>query len=308
MELIVKIGNTDGDSNTYQDGDVVQTFSLNRILTANAENICNVNNFSINPVTGLRDNDSLLMKFLELRSVYKFERVNSNDVKKTNLVTGEETIVNKTPNEDGEQMDVYQFLSRRLKSHRHKIFGSYGNEIWYGKSRLDADLDSIWNAIETHTDNLKSENTSWNFSDIEMRMFLVLNCCSHICLDHDDHGHEHEEGHGESGCCIACTCDCSLGEVSQDIVDEKVQSIYRDGDPIIDEATGIESDDNPVEKILVAKRKFLVPYWDYSSSLSLDIDRVRNLSKQVDGRKSPDSRPYSERLTVDKITAGIVTP
>jgi hypothetical protein len=50
-----------------------------------------------------------------------------------------------------------------------------------------------------------------------------------------------------------------------------------------------------------------VPYWDYSSSLSLDIDRVRNLSKQVDGRKSPDSRPYSERLTVDKITAGIVT-
>ena len=63
MELIVKIGNTDGDSNTYQDGDVVQTFSLNRILTANAENICKVNNFSINPVTGPVATVPLLKRF-----------------------------------------------------------------------------------------------------------------------------------------------------------------------------------------------------------------------------------------------------
>jgi hypothetical protein len=304
MELIVKIGNTDSISTGYQDGDVVQTFSLNRILMANAENICNVNNFSINSVTGLRENNSLLMKFLELKSKYKFERINSNDVRKTSLITGEESIVNKTPNEYGEYMDVYKFLSRRLKSHRHRVFGSSGNEIWYGKSRLDVDLDALWNSIESHSDNLKSENSSWKFSEIEKRMFLVLNCCTHTCLDHDEHeGEDHE-----SGCCIACTCDCSLGEVSQDIVDEKTQSIYRDGEPILDEATGIESSDNPVEKIMIARRKFVVPYWDYSSSLSLNVDDIRNISKEVDGRKSLESRPSSETLTVDKVVAGIVTP
>lgn len=300
MELIVKVGNADGPQTTYRDGDVVQTFSSDRILLSNAENICNVNNFPLNPITGLRDNDSLFMKFLELKNTYKFERVNSNDVRRTNIITGEEDILNTTPNDQGEYMDVFQFISRRLKSHRHCIFGTSGAEIWYGKSRPSVDLDALWNDIETHTSQLKQNNMSWNFSPIEKRMFLVMNCCGH------GHPHTHEDAISHAAC-INCSCGCDLHELSEDFANDRVQSVYVDGDPISEPEIGIESDDVPLEQVLVAKRKFTVPYWDYDSLLSLNVDDIRNQSKTVDARKDPESRPTGDLLTVNKIDAGIIT-
>ncbi len=110
MELIVKINSNPGDL-SYQDGDIVQTITNKRIYLCHAQMICNVSNFPLDPVTGLRPNDSLLMKFMEKTNVYKFERVNSNDVVRTNLITGEESIINTVPNLDGEYMNAYQFMS-----------------------------------------------------------------------------------------------------------------------------------------------------------------------------------------------------
>ena len=299
MELIVKIGNPDGPQTSYRDGDVIQTFSTNGILLSNAENICNVNNFPLNPVTGLRDNDSLLMKFLELRNTYKFERVNSNDIRRTNMITEEEDILNTTPNDKGEYLHAYQFISRRLKSARHKIFGSSGSEIWYGKTRSSTDLDALWNDIETHTDNLKENHTSWGFSPVEKRMFLAMNCCGH------DHPHTHSDAVAHSAC-ISCICGCDLHELSEDFVNERAESIQIDGDPIPEPETGVDSGDPMFEKILVAKRKFTVPYWDYDSLLSLNVDDIRNPNKEVDARKELDSRPTGDLLTVNKIDAGII--
>lgn len=299
MELIVKVGSPDGPQTSYRDGDIIQTFSPNGILLSNAEGICNVNNFSLNPVTGLRDNDSLLMKFLELRNTYKFERVNSNDIRRTNMITGEEDILNTTPNDEGEYIHAYQFISRRLKSARHCIFGSSGSEIWYGKTRSSTDLDALWNNIETHTSHLKQDNMSWNFSPIEKRRFLVMNCCGH------GHPHTHEDAISHAAC-INCTCGCDLHELSEDFANERIESVQIDGDPI-EEETGADSGDPTFEQILIAKRKFTVPYWDYDSLLSLDVDDIRNPNLQVDARKEPDSRPTGDLLTVNKIDAGIIT-
>ena len=300
MELIVKVGNPDGPQTSYRDGDIIQTFSPNGILLSNAEGICNVNNFSLNPVTGLRDNDSLLMKFLELRNTYKFERVNSNDIRRTNMITGEEDILNTTPNDEGEYIHAYQFISRRLKSARHCIFGSSGSEIWYGKTRSSTDLDALWNDIETHTSHLKQDNMSWNFSPIEKRSLLVMNCCGH------EHSHEHSHDHSDS-LCISGSCGCELFELSEDFINERAESIQIDGDPISEEEIGVDSGDPTFEQIVVAKRKFTVPYWDYDSLLSLDVDDIRNRHKEVDARKELDSRPTGDLLTVNKIDAGIIT-
>jgi len=299
MELIVKVGNPDGPQTSYRDGDIIQTFSPDRILLSNAGTICNVNNFPLNEVTGLRDNDSLLMKCLELMNTYKFERVNSNDIRRTNMITGEEDILNTTPNDEGEYINAYQFISRRLKSARHKIFGSSGAEIWYGKTRPSVDLDALWNDIETHTDELKQNNTSWNFSPIEKRSFLVMNCCGH------GHPHTHEDAVSHAAC-INCTCGCDLHELSEDFANERAESAYTDGDPIVEMEIGIDSGDVPLEQILVAKRKFTVPYWDYDSLLSLDVDDIRNPNTEVDARKELDSRPTGDLLTVNKIDAGII--
>ena len=300
MELIVKVGSPDGPQTSYKDGDIVQTFSTNGILLSNAEGICNVNNFPLNEVTGLRENDSLLMKFLELRNTYKFERVNSNDIRRTNMITEEEDILNTTPNDKGEYLHAYQFISRRLKSARHKIFGSSGSEIWYGKIRSSTDLDALWNDIETHTSHLKQDNMSWNFSPIEKRSLLVMNCCGH------GHPHTHSDAITHAAC-ISCTCGCDLHELSEDFANERSESIHIDGDPIIEMEIGIDSGDVPLEQILVAKRKFTVPYWDYDSLLSLNVDDIRNRNKEVDARKELDSRPTGDLLTVNKIDAGIIT-
>jgi hypothetical protein len=300
MEMIVKVGSPDGPQTSYKDGDIVQTFSTNRTLLSNAEGICNVNNFPLNEVTGLRENDSLLMKFLELRNTYKFERVSSNDIRRTNMITEEEDILNTTPNDKGEYLHVYQFISRRLKSARHKIFGSSGSEIWYGKIRSSTDLDALWNDIETHTSHLKQDNMSWNFSPIEKRSLLVMNCCGH------EHSHVDPNEHSDS-VHLGGACSCELFELSEDFINERAESIQIDGDPISEEEIGIDSGDVPLEQILVAKRKFTVPYWDYDSLLSLDVDDIRNPSKEVDARKELDSRPDGDLLTINKIDAGIIT-
>jgi hypothetical protein len=167
MELLIKINSVEGDT-SYKDGDIVQAFSYDRIHLTNAQVICNVNNFPLDDVTGLRANDSLLMKYLERASLYRFERTGVDTVKKINLSTlGEEIL-------GAESIDVSGFLKNRLKSPRHKVFGSSGSEIWYGDSR-ELDIISIWNDIEAYSDNLKSENSNWPFTEIEKKHLLVLN-------------------------------------------------------------------------------------------------------------------------------------
>ena len=174
MELIVKI-KSDGSNPYYQDGDVVDAMSLDRIYLAHAEMICHPDNFGFN-TNGTRDLGTLFHKFQEATHVYKFERVGKR-VRRTNLITGEEDMIGKTPNENGESIDVYQYLIRRLKSPRHKIFGPSGGEVWYGKMRNDAEvfIPVAWNHIETESDNLQSSHNSWPFSDLEKRHFICIN-------------------------------------------------------------------------------------------------------------------------------------
>ena len=103
--------------------------------------------------------------------------MNSNEVVRTNLITNQQDILSPKSNANGHRINAYEYISRRLKSPRHKIFGSSGREIWYGNSisKSDQVVDSIWNDIETHTDKLKVNHNNFPFSEIEKRNFICIN-------------------------------------------------------------------------------------------------------------------------------------
>ena len=282
MELIVKT-KSHPKAERYQDGDIIETYTDLKILNTHAQIICHPRKFPMNTF-GLRDRNTLLEKYTAAVSKFKFTRLNSNDVQKLNLITGEEYIVNTKPNSNGEAMDVYEFLIRRRKSPRHRIFGiSHGNEVWYGgNNKITHDVcDACWNDIETHSDNLKVNHEHFPFSETDKRHFLPLNCC----------------GFMNDECCeISCgtCCERQSGVLKEQVFSE--DPVLEDGEP-----------NNEI--IIVAKRKWQVPYWDLVSELGLDVDDVRNRNKELDARVDGplENRSKMDDINVDKVAEGIVT-
>jgi hypothetical protein len=275
MEVIVKIN--DGPvASSYKDGDIIQAFTLDEIYYHHAQQKCHVKNFGLE-TNGSRTPDPLLINFLERTKTYKFERINSNYVKRTNLITGEETILGKTPNEDGERINPYEYITRRLKNKNHLIFrAANGFAYWYGKSRSDVDINAVWNDIETYSDHLKSEHSSFPFSDIEKRYFAAINT----------------SGRSYTGDSFTRV------ELSGDTVHTR-QEIALESPP-----EEIPEDYDPV---FVAKRRWFVPYWDLTTSLGTSVDDLRNPNKECDCRKEMDEREHIDILTFDKVTEGIVS-
>ena len=275
MELIVKV-KSDGSNPYYQDGDVIDTMSLDRIYLAHAEMICNPRNFDFNTF-GMRDRNTLLEKFQEATHIYKFERVSSNDVRRTNLLTNEQDILNTTPNSDGEAINPYQFISRRVKNPNHKIFGTHGSEVWYGKMRNDAEvfIPVAWNHIETESDNLQINHNSWPFTDLEKRHFICINT----------------SGRNYTGDSFTRV------ELSGGTVTERAL-------PAIEDAP--EDAPSDYDPVVLAKRKWFVPYWDLSNELGSSVDDLRNPDHMCDCRKPMDEREHIDILTYDKITEGLL--
>ena len=120
-----------------------------------------------------------------------------------------------------------------------------------------------------------------------------MNCCEHTCEDHDDdHGHDHDDT-----ACLACTCSCDLSECSSNFISERISSI----DIVHNE--GSEEQYNEI----LHKRKYNVPYWDMSESLTINVDEVRDLERELDIRLPLNLRPAAAVLTVNKIDSGQVT-
>ena len=273
MELALKINSVSDDHSHCQDGDVVCIFSNSQIHFCHAHMICHPRKFALNTF-GLRDEGTLLQKYMEKTHQYKFTRLNSNELQRLNLLTGEEDTLSSTPNAKGEVIDVALFISRRVKNNEHKIFGvSHGNEVWYGKelSRRVMSVDAIWNDIETHSDHLKEDHCRWPFSDREKRAFLPLNC---------------------TGFKDGVARDASSGTCATR-----------------HDAITVEVDDPEPHSVVVALHQWYVPYWDLASELGINIDDVRNHDKEVDGRQDVpiEDRHHMDNLYVDKLEAGIIT-
>jgi len=276
MELLIKVN----DSASYKDGDVVDARCLDGIHFTHAGIICNTKNFGFN-TSGMRDRDTLLEKFLVATHSYKFERVNANDVRVTNLITEEQSIVNKTPNPEGHYMNAEAFLSIQLRSSNHKIFGTDGSEVWYGGLRTDdrANIVSlVWDIIESETDHLKSDHNNWPFSEIAKRHFVCINT----------------SGRKYSGDSFTRV------ELSGDTVYER-RSIVTEEPSDSDGSEG----DIP-SSIILAKRRWFVPYWDLTTELGETVDKLRSPYISCDCRKPMNEREHVDILTYDKITEGLI--
>ena len=274
MEVIVKVN--DGPvASSYKDGDIVQAFTLDEIYLHHAQQKCNVKNFGFE-IDGFRTPDPLLLDFLEKTRTYKFERLNSNDVKRTNLITNQEDIINTTPNESGERINVYQYVSRRIKNKNHLIFRSNGLEYWYGKTKNDIDINSVWNGIETYSSNLKSQHTNFPFSDIEKRYFAAINTSGRSYV-------------GDSFTRVELSGD-TVHARQQIALENPPEEIPEDYDPVV-----------------VAKRRWFVPYWDLTTELGSSVDDLRNRNHMCDCRKGMEEREHIDILTFDKVTEGIIS-
>jgi len=237
---------TKGENPAYQDGDVVLAFNQDRILWTNAQNICGIENFSPNDITGYYD-DPLLCAYLENTAQHRYVRINTNEVERTYLQSEHKEIISTLPNENGESIKVDDVLNKKLRKQNHCVFGSCGKEVWYSKDNRPINVDAIWSAIEAYSDHKKSNNLSWPFTPTERRLFLSLSCAH---LHHD-----------------------SAVECSHKTAMEKVE-------PIVENIL-INPVSKETKRLIVKRRRWFVPYWEYDF---VDTDTARDTEKESDYR------------------------
>ena len=259
MDLLVKVGTIAPPQQSYQDGDIVCAISPIQTHYCHAECICHPTKFGFNS-SGLRDRGTLFESHTRLTSKWQFSRV-AGSVERLELATGNVEIITN-------QIDADQFIKRRTRSNRHKIFGTAGAEIWYGgnspRDRTGADL--LWNEIETHSDHLQADHCCWPFSELEQRHFLPLDCCGF------KHGTEREISTGTCG--------------------ERASAVY---EPEADKQETRER---------IARRHWQVPYWDLAG---ISVDDARDKDRPYDARRTGDEeKRHLDDVSVDKIVAGIV--
>jgi hypothetical protein len=170
-EIILKIG----PGSNYEDGDIVCAFNNRRIRGIHAEQICHIKTIGLN-ADGLRQINSLPELFQKEVYQYRFERVSKTEVKRINQITLEEEIISNIPNAKREHIYLDEFLTRRKKNPNHRIFGTAGNEVWYGgiTDVSNIRLDNIWQKIEERTEHREVNHKDWPCSDQELRHFFVV--------------------------------------------------------------------------------------------------------------------------------------
>lgn len=167
----------------YENGDIVCAFTDRRIQHQHAEAICHPWKAGLN-ADGLRPAGSLSESALQVLKQYRFERVSTTEVRRINQWTGDEKVIDGTPDADGEHIDVQEFLMRRKAARapdggpKAALFGSEGSEVWYG-GRTDKNqsaTDAVWDHIETATDVTRTDEdmTLWPFGRLETRHFLAI--------------------------------------------------------------------------------------------------------------------------------------
>jgi hypothetical protein len=272
MELLI-INKTRGPNPAYQDGDVVLALDQERILWNNAKNIYRPDNFLPNSITGYYD-DPLLASYLENISKYKYIRLNSNEVQRTNLDNSYETVLSTIPNYRGESIQVDDVINKKLRTPSHYIFGSCGKEVWYSDEIRAFNVDKIWSDIETHSQYRKSDNLTWPLTETEKYLFLSISC-AHI---HDG----------------------KIEQCSKNTASEKVQPIQEN--ILINPITG------ETEFQVLKRRRWFVPYWDYDF---IDTDVARDDSQFSDFRDLSINECVTQNVDekcLCKIKVGIHVP
>jgi len=174
-ELIINVN----ENGSYEDGDILCAFNDKSVQCTHAQHICHYQHHGFTN-DGLRPEGKSKL-FLDCVYQYRFERLNRTQVKRVETdhlgnVLSEETF-------GKESIDVDQFVSRRLKHAKHRIFGTIGAEIWHGgKSDFSQEaVDQAWVIVQNDCDcrNAPGEcpccgqdHTLWPMGRLDVRHFL----------------------------------------------------------------------------------------------------------------------------------------
>jgi len=242
------------DANGYVDGDIVEAFSLNRIRFTHAQTLTSVQHYPLDAVSGLRVPETPLDKLLAVTHKFKYV-LNQPGALKVDLVTGDTVELD---------ADFSEFLSRRLENPEHMIFG--GSEIthWYGERLPDVSGDTAWDTLESCTDYLREDYSTWPLTDLEKRLFLPISMTGKAVT--------------ESG-----TVDVLLSDPT---VDEFRSSLIQ-----------IDGEGDDETHTVLARRRFNVPYWDLSATLGIQPNIARTQMTDV---RTSDDIPHVDALVEDK--------
>ena len=269
MDLLIKVGTVAESQTTYQDGDIICGLSEVAIEFAHAQLICSLGSCPKNS-DGLRPSQSLLHRYMAATSRYRFERVSTAEVVRVTLATGERETLSEAPNGAGEAIHVDEFVRRRVRHSRHKIFGLPGREIWYGGNapRDRVTIDYVFeDCIEPHSEHRQENCKAWPFTETEKRKALPLNCCGH------------RDG---------IPVDVAAGTCA-----ERSRGVYADDE----------------QETMIAKKRWQVPYWDLADELNESGEDVRNPNKLSDPRSVGDRETWNhvDSVQVDKVATGIIS-
>lgn len=172
-ELLLVIGDR---GERFKDGDILCAFSDRQINCTHAEHIVDVTKIGFNS-DGLRP-AGLTLDAMDIVYQYRFERLNAMQVKRTetdHLGNVIDVSVVFPPH-----MHAQEFIDRRRRHPKHRIFGAVGAEIWHG-GRVNVSqpaLDEVWTKIEHHTPQVRSqEQFRWwphNPDGQDVRSFLPV--------------------------------------------------------------------------------------------------------------------------------------
>lgn len=159
-EIILKIG----DEGNYEDGDILCAFNDKRIQIVHAQHICDYKD--IRKTDGILPPDTLAQDYFELTNEYRFVR-NGDQVTRIEIASGKEEDVS-------DQMDVGLYIARRKTSDKTALFGSPGQEIWYGGIFNPERVSEVWDAIESKTSEVRTDYKDWPLTSNELKHFFVV--------------------------------------------------------------------------------------------------------------------------------------
>jgi len=148
-ELILRIGDNPNEFG-FKDGDIMHGHNDRRIHCVGAEDECHVKKMPFNS-DGLNPIDCLADVFQKNTYQYKTFLTGKTITRITLSDMSEEDVSSTFDGED--------YVRRRITHARHRIFGTKGNEYWYGgrTTVTNAILTTIWNRIENDTGKLKAD-------------------------------------------------------------------------------------------------------------------------------------------------------
>jgi hypothetical protein len=166
--LLLKVG----DSSGYDDGDILVAPNRKRIRCVHASHLCHTRLVPFNS-DGYNSIVPINQTFLSKTNQYRFDRVSQTEVLRTDLLDNTTELFSDTTEQ---YIHVQEFINHQKEFPNHMIFGTEGNEFWYGKEiSVDHDVwDDVWAKIEEEGAGREINFKHFPFTEIEHKHFLPL--------------------------------------------------------------------------------------------------------------------------------------